>query len=75
MVWGHTQLRPILLTAVAWNISWFVLQAAFVPYAMRPLYTLRPKDIEAVEGRGYRPSEIRVVPGGLFVTLMPEPAR
>ena len=37
MVWGHTQLRPILLTAVAWNISWFVLQAAFVPYAMRTL--------------------------------------
>jgi predicted MFS family arabinose efflux permease len=37
MVWGHTLLRPILLTAVAWNISWFVLQAAFVPYAMRTL--------------------------------------
>ena len=22
---------------MAWNISWFVLQAAYVPYAMRPL--------------------------------------
>lgn len=37
LVWGHALLRPILLTAVAWNISWFVLQAAYVPYAMRAL--------------------------------------
>jgi predicted MFS family arabinose efflux permease len=36
-VWGHALLRPILLTAVAWNIAWFVLQAAYVPYAMRAL--------------------------------------
>jgi len=37
LVWGNTLLRPILLTAVAWNLSWFVLQAAYVPYAMRAL--------------------------------------
>lgn len=37
LVWQHTLLRPILLTAVAWNIAWFVLQAAYVPYAMRAL--------------------------------------
>jgi predicted MFS family arabinose efflux permease len=36
-VWRHRFLRPILLTAVAWNISWFVLQAAYVPYAVRVL--------------------------------------
>lgn len=36
-VWGHALLRPIFLTAVAWNISWFVLQAAYVPYAIRLL--------------------------------------
>jgi predicted MFS family arabinose efflux permease len=36
-VWQHGFLRPILLTAVAWNISWFVLQAAYVPYAVRVL--------------------------------------
>jgi len=35
--WGHALLRPILLTAVAWNMSWFVLQAAYVPYAMQVL--------------------------------------
>jgi len=37
LVWQHTLLRPILLTAVVWNLSWFVLQAAYVPYAMRAL--------------------------------------
>jgi predicted MFS family arabinose efflux permease len=36
-VWWHAMLRPILLTAVAWNMSWFVLQAAYVPYAVRAL--------------------------------------
>jgi predicted MFS family arabinose efflux permease len=36
-VWDQALLRPILLTAVAWNISWFVLQAAYVPYAVRVL--------------------------------------
>lgn len=37
LVWRHALLRPVLLTAVAWNIAWFVLQAAYVPYAMRVL--------------------------------------
>ena len=37
LVWRHALLRPILLTAVGWNISWFVLQAAYVPYAVRLL--------------------------------------
>jgi predicted MFS family arabinose efflux permease len=37
LVWRHELLRPILLTAIAWNIAWFILQAAYVPYAMRSL--------------------------------------
>ena len=37
LVWRDPLLRPILLTAAAWNISWFVLQAAYVPYAVRAL--------------------------------------
>ena len=37
LVWRHALLRPILLTAIAWNTAWFVLQAAYVPYAMRSL--------------------------------------
>jgi predicted MFS family arabinose efflux permease len=37
LVWGHALLRPVLLTAVVWNIAWFVLQAAYVPYAVQTL--------------------------------------
>jgi predicted MFS family arabinose efflux permease len=36
-VWSSNLLRPILFTSVAWNISWFVLQAIYVPYAIRTL--------------------------------------
>ncbi|MDQ6881743.1 MAG: MFS transporter [Pseudomonadota bacterium] len=36
-VWRQPFLRPMLLTGVAWNISWFVLQAAYIPYAVRAL--------------------------------------
>lgn len=36
-VWRQELLRPMLLTGVAWNISWFVLQAVYVPYAVRVL--------------------------------------
>jgi predicted MFS family arabinose efflux permease len=36
-VWAHPLMRPILLTSVAWNISWFVLQAIYVPYAIRTI--------------------------------------
>jgi hypothetical protein len=39
------------------------------------IHTLRPKDVEAVQGRGYRPSELRVTPRGLLVTLLPIDAR
>lgn len=36
-VWRHAMLRPIILTGVAWNLGWFVLQAVYVPYAVRTL--------------------------------------
>lgn len=36
-VWRQPLLRPVLLCAVLWNLSWFVLQAAFVPHAMTRL--------------------------------------
>lgn len=36
-VWRQQLLRPMLLTGIAWNISWFVLQAVYVPYAVRVL--------------------------------------
>ena len=36
-VWRHEHLRPMAVAGVVWNISWFVLQAAYVPYAVRAL--------------------------------------
>lgn len=36
-VLDHSLLRPIMLTAVGWNTAWFVLQAAFVPFAVHEL--------------------------------------
>ena len=37
LAWHHPLLRAILMCSVAWNIAWFVLQAAYVPYAVRVL--------------------------------------
>lgn len=37
----------------------------------RVIYTVRPKDLEAVEGRGYRPGGIRVTSRGVEITLDP----
>jgi predicted MFS family arabinose efflux permease len=34
LIWCNELLRPIMWTAVAWNLSWYVLQAAYVPYAV-----------------------------------------
>jgi len=36
-VWHDRWLRPMLLTAVVWNLSWMMLQAAYVPHAMQHL--------------------------------------
>jgi predicted MFS family arabinose efflux permease len=36
-IWHHDLLRPILLTAVVWNLSWSVLQAVYAPFAIRIL--------------------------------------
>ena len=35
MVWRHPLLRPIMFTSVFWNLAWFMLQAIYVPYAMK----------------------------------------
>ena len=37
LVWQHPLLRAIAFTSVAWNLAWFVLQAVYVPYAVRQL--------------------------------------
>jgi MFS family permease len=56
---GHRLLPPILFTAIAWNLSWFVLQAAYIPYAVRLLgmspsmvgFTLATYGVGMVGGR------------------------
>ena len=72
-------LRPILLTAVAWNLSWFVLQAAYVPYAMRSLgldasavgLTLASYGGGMVMGALAAPRVLAALPFGRVVVLGP----
>ena len=35
--WAHPLIRPILLTAVIWNSSWFILQSVYTLYAIQAL--------------------------------------
>ena len=79
LVWQHRLLRPILLTAVAWNLSWFVLQAAYVPYAMRSLgldaqavgFTLAAYGVGMVLGALAAPRILAALPFGTVVVLGP----
>lgn len=79
MVWGHALLRPILLTAVAWNISWFVLQAAYVPYAMRALglqagtvgLTLGTYGVGMTVGALLTPRLVAAIPFGRAILIGP----
>ena len=79
LVWGHALLRPILLTAIAWNISWFVLQAAYVPYAVRSLgmsagtlgITLATYGVGMVLGALLAPRVVAALPFGRAIQLGP----
>jgi len=78
-VWHHALLRPIFLTAVAWNISWFVLQAAYVPYAIRLLglsaaavgMTLAAYGAGMVVGALLAPQIVAKLPFGRAIQLGP----
>jgi MFS family permease len=79
LVWRHPLLRPILLTAVAWNLSWFVLQAAYVPYAMHALglgadgvgFTLAGYGAGMVIGALLAPRVLGALPFGVVVVIGP----
>jgi predicted MFS family arabinose efflux permease len=79
LVWHHPLLRPILLTAIAWNISWFVLQAAYVPYAVRVLglsaegvgLTLATYGAGMVVGALLAPRILKAMPFGRAIQLGP----
>ncbi len=77
--WEHPLLRPILLTAVAWNISWFVLQAVYVPFAVDTLgltptllgVTLGAFGVGMVGGAALAPRIVRALPFGIVIALGP----
>ena len=79
MVWSHALLKPILLTAVAWNLSWFVLQVAYVPYAVRVLgltasgvgITLSIYGVGMVVGALLAPRLVAATPFGRAIQLGP----
>ncbi len=78
-VWRSNLLRPILLTAVVWNISWFVLQAAYVPHAVHTLgldargvgFTLAAYGVGMVAGALAAPLLLRRLSFGRAVLLGP----
>ncbi len=76
---GHRLLRPILFTAIAWNLSWFVLQAAYIPYAVRLLgmspsmvgFTLATYGVGMVVGALLAPRIVALLPFGLAIIVGP----
>jgi predicted MFS family arabinose efflux permease len=78
-VWQHRLLRPILLCAVIWNISWLVLQAAYVPHAMTRLglgasgvgVTLALYGVGMVLGAMLSPCLMRRLPFGTVILIGP----
>ncbi|BBK45488.1 MFS transporter [Allostella vacuolata] len=78
-VWQHPWLRPIVGTAVAWNISWFVLQAAYVPYAAGRLgltatgigMTLAAYGTGMIAGAVLAPRVAGILPIGRMIALGP----
>ena len=79
LVWRHDLLRPMLLAATVWNTAWFVLQAAYVPYAVRVLGlsaaavggTLAAYGVGMVVGALAAPRVMRRLPFGHSVLLGP----
>ncbi|MBM3598659.1 MAG: MFS transporter [Alphaproteobacteria bacterium] len=76
---GNPLLRPILLTAVGWNVSWFILQAVYVPYALDILgltvtgvgITLAAYGVGMVSGAVAAPAIVRALPFGWSVAFGP----
>lgn len=78
-VWQSDLLRPIMFCSVVWNISWFMLQAAYVPYAIRELglnasavgMTLALYGVGMIAGALLAPRVIGALPFGWAILLGP----
>jgi predicted MFS family arabinose efflux permease len=79
LVLRHPLLRPVLVTAIVWNLAWFVLQAAYVPYAVTQLgldgagvgFTLATYGAGMVTGSLLAARAIRALPYGIAVLVGP----
>jgi len=78
-VWKSDLLRPIVFCSIAWNISWFMLQAAYVPYAIHDLgldasgvgVTLACYGVGMIVGALLTPRVVRALPFGQAILLGP----
>jgi Na+/melibiose symporter-like transporter len=78
-VWRQPYLRPMVLAGIVWNIAWFVLQAAYVPYAVRVLgltaqgvgITLGAYGAGMVLGALLSPRVVAAMPFGRAIQLGP----
>lgn len=78
-VWKSDLLRPIMFTSIAWNISWFMLQATYVPYAIRELglnasgvgITLAGYGVGMIIGALLAPRVVALLPFGQAILLGP----
>ena len=78
-VWKSDLLRPIMFTSIVWNISWFMLQAAYVPYAIHDLgldagavgLTLALYGVGMIVGALLAPRVVALLPFGQAILLGP----
>ncbi|WP_353237013.1 MFS transporter [Limnohabitans sp.] len=78
-VWQSDLLRSMMFCSIAWNISWFMLQAAYVPYAIHDLgldasgvgVTLALYGVGMIVGALLAPRVVRALPFGQAILLGP----
>lgn len=76
---SHPLLAAMLMTAVAWNLGWFVLQAVYVPHAVKTLgltasgvgITLGCYGVGMIGGALLATRLMRVLPFGMAILLGP----
>jgi predicted MFS family arabinose efflux permease len=78
-VWQSDLLRPMMFCSIIWNISWFMLQAAYVPYAIHDLgldasgvgVTLALYGVGMIVGALLAPRVVRALPFGQAILMGP----